>query len=230
MKYIYTFILLFMVYPVLALRPVYIPAELQTRIAAPVARKLYLKLPLAQTDSDWVFTNASDLLAGTMELRIIRNNQVAQSIIIFSQGKFAEGWSAMVPPVPTTPHSIYFGFTSAIPYLTAPGDKYELRLQVVKPVKGIGPHSSGILPTGLYVTSGSASGLVDQFQLNQAELYRMIMANNLSAEDKQILINDLFAIYNYTAFLNAWNNQWQLSITTDSGWLDEYSQPGDESL
>ncbi len=230
MRYLAYLILLLAFNTAFGLKMVYVPAELQTKNISPIARTLYLKLPLQQTDTDWVFTNADDLLAGNLELRIIRNNQIVESIIIFNQGKFAEGWKAMLPPVPTGPGAIYFGFISTQPYYTAPGDRLELRLQVVKAVKGIGPRSSGILPKGLYVTSGNYSGLLDDFQLNQADLYKMIMQDDLSNEDKQILISNLFTLYNYTAFMNAWNNQWQIAITTNSGWLDEYSQPEEESL
>ena len=103
MRYISYLILLLAVNAAYALKTVYVPAELQTKNIAPVARTLYLKLPLQQTDTDWVFSHGSDLLAGTMELRIIRNNQIVETIIIFNQGKFAKGWKAMLPPVPTGP-------------------------------------------------------------------------------------------------------------------------------
>jgi hypothetical protein len=225
MRYLSGLILLLLVNAAWALKTVYIPVELQTKNIAPVSRKLHVKMPLQQTDTDWVFTNAKDLLAGSLELRIIRNNQIAENVVIFNQGKFAEGWSAMVPPVPTAPGAIYFGFVSTKPYYTAPSDRVELRLQVVKAVKGIGPQSSGILPQGLYVTSGSYSGLIDNFPLSQSALYTMIMQDNLGNEDRRILLNELYHIYGNVAFMNAWNNQWQVAITTNSGWLDEYSQP-----
>lgn len=226
MNYIKYFLILFTVAcPVYALKTIYIPAQLQTQKATPIARKLHIKLPLQQTDTDWVFTNLHDLLAGTLELRIIRNKKIVEDIFIFHQGKLAEEWKAMVPPVPTQPSALYFGFVSTKAYLTAPGDRLELRLHVVRPVKGIGPYNSGILTKGLYVSSGSYSGLIDRFDISQSNLYKMLSQNNLGEDDRRLLMQQLFQIYNKTAFLNAWSNQWELAITTDSGWLDEYSQP-----
>jgi hypothetical protein len=226
MKYIkYCWLFMLLSNAVYALKTVYLPAELQTHNPAPFARTLYVKLPLQQTDRDWVFTDAESLLAGALELRIIRNDQLAEQILIFANGKWSEGWFPLVPPVPTTPHAIYFGFISSKAYLTAPGDKIEMRLQVVKPLKGIGPDSSGILAPGLYVTSGDYAGLTDNFNLSGTQLYNMVMQDDLSLSDKQILIQDLFNIYNYAAFLNAWTTAWPLSTTTNSGWLNEYNQP-----
>jgi len=230
MKYFLCLVLLFLSQLTYALKTVYLPVELQTKIATPVARKLYLKLPLQQTDSDWVFTHSADLLAGDLELRIIRDNQVVENLSIFSKGKFSQDWQAILPSVPTAPGDMYFGFHSTKAYATAPGDKLELRLQIVKPVKGIGPNSSGVLPKGLYVSSGNYSGLLDEFRLEQTNLYQKILQDVLTAEDKRILLTELARIYNYTAFMNAWNNQWQVAITTESGWLDEYSQPEEASL
>lgn len=215
--------------PAYALNTIYLPAELQSPNANPVPRTLYLKLPLQQADSDWVFTNTDDVLAGGLELRIIRNNQVVEDIIIFSQGVFAKGWYPILPPVPTAPHAMYFGFMSTIPYKTAPGDKLVLRFEVAKPLKGIGPNSSGLLPRGLYVSSGGYSGLVDTFDITKTEQYKNIVQSRLSVEDKQAIIQELHGLYNKKAFMNAWTEQWSLSITTNSGWLDEYNQPEEKT-
>ncbi len=230
MKLLKFCLLLCLTQAVYALKTVYLPAELQTKQTSPVARTFYLKLPLQQADRDWVFSDAASLLQGGMELRIIRQGKVVEQIVIFSQGEWAPGWLPMLPPVPTTPDAIYFGFISTKLYLTAPDDLIELRLQVVKPLKGMGPVNSGILPAGLYIASGRYSGLTDQFDLKGTQLFNTVMQNEVELQDKQTLVHDLAHIYNYAAFLNAWQTSWPLTITTNSGWLNEYNQPEDSLL
>ena len=135
---------------------------MQTKIQEPRERAISLKLPLQQPRFHWRFMSRKDFLSGKMLLRIIRDGESTE-IVIFENGQFSDGWEAMQPPPKLGKKEIYFGFVSTGKYLTAPGDKLELELTVPKDLAGIGALQTGILPAGKYVSKGTYSGLIDEY-------------------------------------------------------------------
>lgn len=58
------------------------PAEMQTKVSEPIARRISVKLPLAQPRWHWTFRSRGDFLAGKLVLRIRRANDT-QELVIF---------------------------------------------------------------------------------------------------------------------------------------------------
>jgi hypothetical protein len=205
--------------PVFALRMTDMPENIQTKIKEPRERTISLKLPLLQPTFHWTFMSREDFLSGKLLLRIIRDGQVSE-IVIFEKGQFTDGWEAM--PLPSTPGrgEIYFGFISTQKYLTAPGDKLELELTVTKDLAGIGAIETGILPAGKYTSKGIYSGLIDEYDttLLAKELAK---EGKMPAKEQQALLDKLRSAYEYKAFLESWEDQWPLKITSQKGWLPD---------
>jgi len=203
--------------PVFALRMTEMPANIQTQTKEARERTISLKLPLLQPAFHWTFMSREDLLSGKLLLRISRNGQ-ANEIVIFESGKFSDGWEAM--PLPPAPErgEIYFGFVSTREYPTAPGDELQLELTVTKDLPGIGALQTGILPAGKYTSTGSYSGLIDEYDIT-------FLAGQLASEGKvpsaeqELLLDKMRAMYEHKAFLESWKEQWPLKITGDTGWL-----------
>lgn len=203
--------------PVFALHMTEMPANIQTKATEARERTISLKLPLLQPAFHWTFMSREDLLSGKLLLRISRNGQ-ANEIVIFESGKFSDGWEAM--PLPPAPErgEIYFGFVSTREYLTAPGDELQLELTVAKDLPGIGALQTGILPAGKYTSTGSYSGLIDEYDIT-------FLAGQLASEGKvpsaeqELLLDKVRAMCEHKAFLESWKEQWPLKITGDTGWL-----------
>ena len=204
-------IILTMCTPVMALHMTTMSKDVQTSCTSPVERRVSLKLPLKQADFHWVFTNKKDFLAGKLIMRIIRGNNT-EEIIIFEKNEYANGWSAI--PFEQKPDGVYFGFQSDKKYLTAPNDKLEIELTVLKDLEGIGPTLSGVLPTGTYVSRGTYSGLIDEFDVSA-------LKKEASEKGKDVtsLIEQIKNKFNYKAFTESWETQWSLNITSEKGWL-----------
>ncbi len=193
------------------------PQNIQTKVQEPRERTISLKLPLLQPAFHWTFMSREDLLSGKLLLRITRGGQ-ANNIVIFENGRFSEGWEAM--PLPPAPErgEIYFGFVSTREYPTAPGDELQLELTVTKDLPGIGALQTGILPAGKYTSTGSYSGLIDEYDTT-------FLAGQLASEGKvpsaeqELLLAKMRAMYEHKAFLEFWKEQWPLKITGDTGWL-----------
>jgi len=189
------------------LRMTKMPAQLQTKVAEPRDRAIFLKLPLLQPDFHWSFLNREDFLAGKLTLQIIRAGK-STTITIVDNGKFSEGWEPLpLCPVPK-PGKIYFGFQSSKKFPTAPGDRLKIEFQVKKDLGGIGPTQTGVLPAGTYTAEGGYSGLLDDYAVPD-------FAKNLPEEK----ISKLRQLYEFKAFLVNWESQWPLRITGDEGWL-----------
>ncbi len=205
--------------PVFALRMTEMPEEIQTKIKEPRDRTISLKLPLLQPTFHWTFMSRDDFLSGKLLLRIIREEQTSE-IIIFENGQFTEGWEAM--PLSPAPErgEIYFGFISTVKYMTAPGDKLELELNVKKDLPGIGAIQSGILPAGIYTSKGTYSGLIDDYDTSAME-DKLAEEGGLSTDEQEALLSKLRSMYENKAFLESWEDQWPLKITSETGWLPE---------
>lgn len=211
--------------PAWALKNIIMPDSLQTSHTHPIARKLYLKLPLAQVATDWIFNKKDDVLAGTLMLAIQRANQ-REEIVIFSNGQLSSDWRLMPSSEPIFPTSIYFGFISNEDYLTAPGDTLELIWHVPEPLSGIGADFTAILPAGTYRAVGNYSGLTDALDITQTRLYQRarqsILESTVSDSKKEelltILTQELKNLYQHTAFLHNWHTQWDMQITSNAGW------------
>lgn len=203
--------------PVFALRMTDMPEEIRTKIKEPRERTISLKLPLLQPTFHWTFMNREDLLSGKLLLRIIREEQTNE-IVIFENGQFAEGWEAI--PLPSAPErgEIYFGFISTLKYPTAPGDKLELELTVQEDLPGIGAIQSGILPSGKYTSKGTYSGLIDDYNTSILE-GKLAEEGKISVDEQETLLNKLRSMYEKKAFLESWDDQWPLKITSQKGWL-----------
>ena len=192
--------------PAYALRMTKMPKTLQTTNAEPRMRTISLKLPLRQAEFHWTFLSREALLAGRLVLRIIRNASTNE-IVIFEGGQMRAGWEAMSLPNPKA-GEIYFGFKSSQKYATAPNDRLELELQVKQDLKGIGPVQKGVLPAGTYKARGTYSGLLDEYKIS----------DQLKRAPKET-ISKLRQVYEFTAFLENWQEQWDLRITSEEGWL-----------
>lgn len=179
----------------------------------PEARKIALKLPIRQEAFHWTFIKKDELLAGKLVLTIERNGQ-KQQITIFENGKFADGWTTEhFPPTAAQestvkPGEVYFLFKSDTRYLTAPGDKVELALTVKSDLAGVGPLFAGVLPKGEYKAKGTYSMLVDEYQVSP----------QMKDVPKEAL-DKLREIMNNKALLENWQDQWDVNVTSDRGWL-----------
>jgi len=204
--------------PVFSLNMTEMPENLQTKIQAPQARTFSLKLPLLQPDFHWTFMSRDDFLSGKLLLRITRNNRT-EEIVIFEKGQFTDGWAEMSEQQRPDRGEIYFGFISTAKYLTAPGDKLELELTITKDLPGIGARQSGILPAGLYKSTGTYSGLLDDYDTSALE--EQLAKNGEISDEQQKLVDQLRSSLEYKAFLESWQDQWSLEITSQKGWLTE---------
>jgi hypothetical protein len=182
------------------------PKELQTTNAEPRMRTLSLKLPLRQPEFHWTFMNREELLAGKLVLRITRSDKTNE-IVIFESGQMQDGWEAMNLPNPKA-GQIYFGFKSSKRYATAPNDRLDLELRVKQDLSGIGPLQKGVLPAGSYKARGTYSGLLDEYK----------MPDQLKEAPKETR-EKLRQVYEFVAFLETWQEQWDLRITSEDGWL-----------
>jgi len=194
-----------------------IPNELQTKNSEPVKRTLSLKLPLSQPVFHWTFKSKSDFLAGKLVLHVLRGGK-STPITIFEKGKFYDGWEAMELRNPKA-GEIYFGFQSSKKYLTAPGDRLRIEFLVIKDLEGIGPTKTGILPAGTYTSTGSYSGLIDEYAVPEH-------AMDLPEET----VTKLRKAYEFKAFLENWEKQWSLKITSEEGWLEPAQRDTVEKL
>lgn len=184
------------------------PKENQTTNAQPEMRTISVKLPLRQTEHHWTFMHREDILAGRLVLRIIRGGQTNE-IVIFSSGKMSEGWEPMAFPIPKA-GEIYFEFNSSSKYETAPNDRVELELNVKQDVDGIGPTQTGVLRAGTYKTDGDYSGLLDGYKI--PEQFKAFPKETIDKLRKQ---------FEFKAFLESWQEQWDLRITSGQGWLSQ---------
>jgi len=190
------------------LRMTQMPEALQTKDIQPIERSISLKLPLLQPVFHWRFLSTEDLLAGKLVLHIRRDGETS-SIIIFENGKFLDGWIPATPP--SKDGAIYFGFQSRKKYLTAPGDEIEIELTVKKDLDGIGSLHTGVLPAGKYKSKGAYSGLIDEYNTDHLD------GDKMTKE----MIEKVRSTYEYKAFLENWQQQWPLKITSDKGWMEE---------
>lgn len=208
-----------LVVPVFGLYRYEASKNMQTKVQEPRERTISLKLPLLQPAFHWTFMSREDFLSGKLLLRIIRNGQSSE-IVIFENGKFADGWEAMPLPPPPDRGEIYFGFISTQKYLTAPGDKLELELTVTKDLTGIGAIETGILPAGKYTSKGTYSVLFDEYDTTFLAK-EFAKEGKMSAEEQQALLDKMRSKLEYKAFLESWIDQWPLKITSEKGWLPE---------
>jgi len=205
--------------PVLALKMTKMPETMPTKVREPRERAISLKLPLQQPRFHWTFMSREDFLSGKLLLRIFRNGQ-SNEIVIFEKGKFSDGWEAMPISEGLMRGEIYFGFISTCRYLTAPGDKLELELTVTKNLEGMGALQTGILPTGKYISKGTYSELIDEYDTT-------FLAEELAKEGKmppaeqEALLNKWREMLEHKAFLESWTEQWPLKITSEKGWLPD---------
>ena len=192
--------------PGYALRMTAMPKELCSTNKEPHMRVISLKLPLRQPEFHWTFMSRRELLAGKLVLRIIRTGQTNE-IVIFEGGQLREGWEPISLQNPKA-GEIYFGFKSARKYPTAPDDQLQLELRVTQDLQGIGPTETGVLPAGLYKARGTYAGLIDEYKTPE-------QLKNVP----QATLAKLRQAYEFTAFLENWQEQWDLRITGEQGWL-----------
>lgn len=206
---------------------------LQTTIAEPVARPLYLKLPLAGVRFHWCFVNRDEVLSGKLTLEV-RRGETTNEIVIFEGGAITPGWDASLSGSPCA-GEFYFLFVSTTRYLTAPGDELELELIVPQDLEGIGAYQAGILEAGTYRTAGTYLDLRDVPDLPEASVRRseaeftdsLIQVGNTQEEIDAALRGRQKAlsmqartpnVFGTVAFLGCWENAWPLKITYHEGW------------
>lgn len=179
----------------LALFNVTVPDEKQTQEKKPVERTISLKLPIKNVHFHWEFFDKSELLAGSLRLRISRGGKT-EEIVVFQDGKFSDGWGPLIDQSmgKRGKDPIYFGFRSQRKYLTAPGDKVEVVLVAKQDLKGIGALLAGHLPARTYKSEARSAWLTDKAQ---AGVPTMFQEN--------------------AAFEN-WVQQWSIVVTSNQGW------------
>ncbi len=207
---------------------------LQTTIAEPVARPLYLKVPLAGVQFHWCFVSQNELLSGKLTLDINREG-TTNEIVIFEGGVTTPGWRISLLGSPCAEEALYFLFVSTTRYLTAPGDELELELIVQRDLEGIGAYQTGTLEAGTYRTAGTYLDLRDGPDLpetsarpSEAEFAdSMIQAGNTQEEGEAALRGRRGAllmqartpnVFGSFAILGCWENAWPLKITYHEGW------------
>ncbi len=114
-------------------------------------RKIYFKLPLAQTQFHWLFDSREDFLAGRLVISIKRK-EGSDWITIFENGALSEDWTEIKGLKHQTGSQIYFGFVSERRYSVSNNDVVEIFLHVKKDLSGIGPDNKGVLLAGQYKT------------------------------------------------------------------------------
>jgi len=182
----------------LALFNTTVPEEKQTHDKKPVERTISLKLPIKNVHFHWEFFDKSELLAGSLRLRISRGGKT-EEIVVFQDGKFSDGWGTLIDQSmgKKGKDPIYFGFRSQRKYLTAPADKVEVVLVAKQDLKGIGALLAGHLPAGTYKSETRSAWLTDKAQ---AGVPAMFLGN---------------------AAFEAWTQQWSLVVTSDQGWTPQ---------
>lgn len=193
-------------FPAYALRMTKMPKSVQTTNPEPQPRTMSLKLPLRQPEFHWTFMSRADLLAGKLVLRIT-NGGKTNEIVVFESGRLRDGWESINLPNPKA-GEVYFGFKSSKKYATAPSDRLELELQVKQDLSGIGPVQKGVLPAGSYKARGTYSGLLDEYKV----------PDQLKGASEET-ISKLRKACEFTAFVENWEEQWDLRITSEVGWL-----------
>lgn len=200
---------------------------LQTKVAEPVARHIYLKLPLQHVRFHWRFMSREDLLSGKLVLRV-RRGDLTNEIVIFENGAFAPGWEATGA---SEPGKIYFGFRSTTTFLTAPDDELEMELLVLKDLAGIGVLQTGILAAGTYRAKGTYFNLIDEDDaqpMSVAQLIDSWIEQGATRDRAEMMAQMMRAVFeehrrnpeafSFMASLGCWENLWPLKITSNEGW------------
>ncbi|MBN2590748.1 MAG: carboxypeptidase regulatory-like domain-containing protein [Sedimentisphaerales bacterium] len=188
----------------------------QTKINEPQERIISLKLPLTKPYLNWTFMSKEDFLSGKLVLHITRGNET-QEMVIFDNGQLSDEWKENNEQQ-IQGGEIYFGFISAKKHLTAQGDKLKLELIVKKDLPGIGELQSGILPVGTYKTEGTYSALLDEYD---SQIKEQLSKNGEITEQQQKALDIMKSHYNNKAFMDSWQEQWPVKITSEKGWLPE---------
>ncbi len=207
---------------------------LQTTIAEPVARPIYLKIPLAGVRFHWCFMNRDEFFSGKLTLEV-RRGGTTNEIVIFEGGAITPGWETPLLGSLCEEESFYFLFFSTTRYLTAPGDELELELIVQEDLEGIGAYQTGLLEAGTYRTAGTYFTLRDGPDLPETSVRRseaeftdsVIQAGNTQEEIEMALRGRRKAlsmqartpnVFGPVASLGCWENLWPLKITYHEGW------------
>ncbi len=172
----------------------------------PRPRFLSIKLPLDPARFHWTFHNQADFLAGKLLVRI-KDADRTENIVVFEDGKLSKDWEPVDVPNPNA-GEIYFGFQSSLQYVTSPNDTLEIELTVVHDLDGIGALHSGVLPVGMYRSTGTYSSVVDTFPVS--DIFR-----NLPPE----ALAKIKANVEFRATAERWDPHWPLHVTNEQGWL-----------
>jgi hypothetical protein len=162
-----------------------------------VERTLYFKLPIDGTRFHWIFLDRHAFFSGELTLRIVNvARDRDQTIVIFRNGRITTGWKVIDDEPGDT--SAYFGFSTEQRFATAVGDSVIVTLTAPQDLPGQGPYSQGTLPKGVWVASGTYTGLYGG------------------------TLNPLFDMVRWReppiAFLSCWDTTWVLRDVRDEGW------------
>ena len=175
----------------------------------PEMRRISLKLPLRQPALHWTFMSEEEYLAGKLTLRIVHEDDTTE-VILFEDGKIAEGWKVLVLPDTPMAGEVYFGFESTIKYVTSSSDILEIELHVKKDLDGIGERRTGVLSKGIYKARGTHSKLDNEYEVS----------DNLNSLVPRRVLVGLQQMFEFRAVLQNWEQQWKLDISGREGWLD----------
>ncbi len=203
---------------------------LQTNVAEPVARRIYLKLPLQNVRFHWRFMSREDLLSGKLMLRVTRGD-LTNEIVIFENGTMAPGWEPL--PAGPGPGEIYFGFRSTTTLLTAPDDELEVELLVLKDLAGIGTLQTGVLAASTYRAKGTYFALLDDFDssqpMSEAQLIDSLIEQGVTRDEAEMMAQTMRGVslamrtnaeaFSFIAGTGCWENLWPLKITSNEGWV-----------
>ncbi|MES3033260.1 MAG: hypothetical protein V4813_04620 [Gemmatimonadota bacterium] len=170
-----------------------------------VERTLYFKLPIAGTEFHWTFLDRRAFLAGELTLRIVNPARHRdQTLVIFRNGVITKGWEMIGDARPDS--SFYFGFATGQRFATTVGDSIILTLTMTEDLRGRGPFTTGTLPRGTYVATGS---------------YKLVTGGTLNLLKVMARFGDPPA-----AYLGCWDTTWALRDERAEGWMGK--KPADE--
>lgn len=163
-----------------------------------VERTLYFKLPIAGTRFHWTFLDRRAFLSGELTLRIMNADRDRdQTLVIFRDGTITKGWEMIGDA--RRDSSFYFGFSTERRFATSVGDSVIVTLTVAEDLRGRGPYSQGTLPKGVWVATGTYSGLYGGTLNPLRDVLRMGDAP--------------------VAYLECWDTSWMLRDVSDEGWM-----------
>lgn len=170
----------------------------------PGERGLYMKLPLDLPRFHWQFASEEALLAGELEIEIVRHEGEDTVLTVFRDGEMGDGWRAMESD--RGEGEVYFGFIFDGRVPTHADDSVIVRLDAVEDLHGMGRWYTAVLPAGTY-EAVSSYGILTGYPTVAAVL-------GTERDDP-------------TAYISCWRSRWPLQVTEHRGWMGTPEERGE---